>query len=425
MHFRRTLLILPLLAACGLPSPDQARRNLAPKDPLTPEYRDIPLLRLEVKATELYDLLFGGAQANPNAQLLVLSQAQGQMQPGDLVLKIGVPDIPNASFFVGIGDLGQTIERNLPPLAQIPGVGPQLQNLLAQIQLPEAYLSQEVVLTSPQKVKVGNLAACAGNTCTQAFQDTQGRGSTANPLEFFNGQPLRITAEASALFNALGPAPFQGPTALRLSFVPLPTLQQDPGYYLGQLGSGCNLLPPGCNVAMNIQSGEVLAPFGGQAPNPFTVTSKALTSPVSSLPPEVLADLKEHTLSTTLTLEISTSLPTEVEALTLWLGSGTTPRFTNPDPKDFVYTYNQAPIPAAPVDGQGRSTGTQSATVQVNLSQAEIGKFLEALTQPDLHAAAQLRLRGPADSGSVFRFKVTDSLKIFAKGTARLKIGGQ
>ncbi|GAB5603583.1 hypothetical protein FJNA_21090 [Thermus sp. FJN-A] len=410
---KRLLWLLPLaLAACGLPSPDQARRDLAPSPPLTPEYRDVPLLRLEVKAGELFPLLFG---ENPNAELLTLDSqsAIGNMLPGDLALRIGVPEF-TLEFQVPLTALNTevSVPFNLP---QIPGVGAKIQALLDQTQLPEAYLFQSIVLESPsQYALAGRIRTCDrnGNNCSQVFKDTSNQEDN---LRFINGQPKPLKGEASTLFNALKALPFQGDTPLTLKLIPRGGLTD----YAGQ--GGCTLT--GCTVRQRVTDISVLAPFGAVAPNPFTVESEPLPSPISNLPASWIDDLKRYTVATTLTLEIQSSLPTQTQGLTLWIGPGTIPRFDDPGPDDFVYAGTD-PVPAAPVDGQGRSTGMSQTTIRTELSGENLKRFLNVLTQPNVHAAVRLTLIGPEATGGLFRYKASDFLKIYAKGTARLQIGG-
>jgi len=400
------------LVACGLQSPDQARKNLAPNPPLTPEYQDVPLLRLEVKAKDLFHLLFG---ENPNVELITLTGQDviGAMLPGDLALRIRVPEA-TVQFNVSPFDLNNeiTVRFTLP---QIPGVGSKIQNFLNQTRLPEAYLFQSVILGSPSSyVLAGNIRTCDrnGNNCSRIFSDE--RGQTDN-LRFNNGQPKRLKGEASTLFNALGSLPFQGDTPLTLKLIPRGSIFD----YLGQQGCGLT----GCTVRQRVTEAAVLAPFGAIASNPVTVESEPLPSPVSSLPRSWVEDLKRYTVATILTLEIESSLPTKTLGLTLWVGPGTTPRFDDPGPNDFVYVAND-PVPAAPVDNQGRSTGTSQATIRTELSGENLKRFLDVLAQPDVHAAVRLTLVGPETTGGLFRYKVNDYLKIYAKGTARLQIGG-
>lgn len=403
--------LLLVLSACGLPTPDQARRNLAPNPPLTPEYRDVPLLRLEVHAEELFPLLFG---ENPNAELFTLTQEQGRMRPGDLALRIAVPDT-TIGFQVSLSQLNQEIAVPFT-LPQIPGIGQRLQALLAQIGLPEAYLVQDVILTSPsQYALAGQIRVCneTGSVCSQFFGDETGQQDN---LRFNNGQPKRLIAESSGLFSALGSAPFQRESHLVLRLVPRGTVLD----YASQ--NGCDAF--GCTVRQNITNAVVVAPFGGVARDPFTVESMPLASPVSGLPQGWVEDLKRYTVSSELTLEIVSSLPTSTLGLDLWVGPGTSPRFDNPGPTDFVYR-GRDPIPSAPVDGEGRSTGTVQTTVRTVLEGADLERFLNVLAQKDVHAAVRLTLQGPEASQGVFRYRAEDSLRIFAKGTVRLSIGGQ
>ena len=406
------LLLLGLLGACGLPSPDQARKNLAPETPLTPEYRDIPLARIHLGVSDLYPLLFGESE---NVRLFAVGEGEGQgrIRPGDVALEIGVPNF-SLAFFVSASELNRPVTKAIT-LPQIPGVNPRLQNLLEQAQLPEAYLFQTLTLTLPVGyVRARDIAVCLESACSASFREVS-TGNTA--FRFNTNAPVRVVAEASEFLNALGTRIFQGNVDVDLRLTPLADLG-DLIDYVGQEGCGIT----GCNIRQNVTEAKVLAPFGARAPDPFVVETEALASPLGALPTATVEEVKRYTQEAGLTLEIASSLPTEVLEVTLWAGSGDTPRFDNPLPQDFLYTTAE-PIPAASVDEEGRSTNSVKKTISVMLSGAELQRFLGLLSQEDVHVAARLTLKGPDSTGGVFRYKASDALRIFAKGTARLRIG--
>ncbi|GAA6754537.1 hypothetical protein Thermus77420_00110 [Thermus thalpophilus] len=403
-----------VLGACGLPSPDEARRNLAPETPLTPEYRDIPLARVQLGVEDLYGLLFG---ESPNVRLFVMDREgeRGGIRQGDMALEIGVPDFELA-FFVSALELNRPVRKEVS-LPQIGGVNYSLQNLLRQAQLPEAYLLQTLTLTLPEGyVRAKDIAVCVrgGNSCT-SFLSRVADGNTE--FRFETGKPVEVVAEASALLNALGTSVFEGAVGVDLKLTPLADLG-DLIAYVGQRGCGIT----GCNIQQSVTGARVLAPFGAKASSPLEVATKALASPLGALPTSTVEELKRYTEKLGLTLELESSLPTEVLGVTLWAGSGDNPRFDAPLPQDFVYTTSES-IPAPQVDSDGRSLGVSRKVITVELTQEETKRFLGLLGQENVHVAARLRLQGPQGSQGVFRFKAEDQLRIFAKGTARLRIG--
>ncbi|APD10284.1 MULTISPECIES: hypothetical protein [Thermus] len=404
-----------LLGACGLPSPEQARRNLAPETPLTPEYRDIPLARIQLDVWDLYDLLFG---ESPNVRLFTVSgdQARGRIQQGDMGLEIGVPNF-DLGFFVSALELNREVRKEIT-LPRIIGVNAALQSLLQQAQLPEAYLFQTLTLTLPRGyVRAKDIAVCTQGANSQCTGDLVPVNGGSTEYRFETGQPVDVVAEASALLNALGVAVFSGEVRVDLRLTPLADLG-DLLRYVGQ--EGCSVL--GCNIRQAVSQARVLAPFGAKSLSPFVVTTKALASPLGALPGGTVEELKRYTETLGLTLELESELPTEVLGVTLWAGTGSEPRFDTPLPGDFVYTVSD-PIPAPQVDADGRSQGVARKTITVELPQEEARRFLGLLGQENVHVAARLRLQGPAGSQGVFRFKAQDQLRIFAKGTARLRIG--
>ncbi|WP_144033124.1 hypothetical protein [Thermus oshimai] len=344
-------------------------------------------------------------------------EGRGRMREGDLALRIGIPDFP-IDFFVSALELNRPVTKRIN-LPQIVGVPNKLVDFLEQADIPEAYLFQTLTLTLPVGyVRAEDLAVCPSGESSACSGTFQGIPSGATEFRFETNRPVRVVGEASAFLNRLGKAPFEGEVAADLRLTPLADLG-DLLAYVGQ--EGCSIL--GCNIRQQITGAYVLAPFGARATSGVRLVSKPLASPISALPADLVAEVQRYTVVAGLTLRFESRLPTEVLGFELWAGQGDVPRFDSPNPQDFVYQGSD-PIPAAPVDPDGRAVGVVVKEITVELQGESLRRFLGLLSQPNVHAALRLTLRGPQGTGGVFRYTAQDYLKVYAKGTARLRIGG-
>lgn len=422
---------IAVLAACS--SPDDARDELRPDDPVDIALDQLPLVKIEGTGDQVIPLLLGEAEG---------VEYVTDQETGDLLIQVELPalvqviDLNLLSLLSGItGSL--TLPMYISPLELPPG----LVGLVDDIELADVSLGLNLTLNRPATgVDLENMVICLESDPTICTEPARGAdGSTLISADA--GVPVYVEAAGGDLLRE-GMAAFTSPEGVRLrvqSGAPITDRNL-------QLALQNNLCLPACTLDLSID-GSIPLPLKAKVvseglaldtPPIFAQLKDLQYHGVPLLPfgEGGVEDLQEATRGATLHLEIINGLPFEIYSTTLWAGELETdanriptelPRFDHPNPGDFLYAVKDATIAPAEVDENGYALAPVTTELDVKLTGPEAAEFLGLLAQdPErIFVSLRLALTGPESSGRVFAVQSDDILYINAGISMDLQIGGE
>lgn len=422
---------IAVLAACS--SPDDARDELRPDEPVDIALDQLPLVKIEGTADQIIPLLFGEVEG--------VSYVTDE-ETGDLLIQVELPALVQVIDLNLLGLLGGltgslTLPLYIPPL-ELPEA---LAGVVDDIELADVNLGLNLTLNRPATgVDLENLVICLESDPTICSEPAKGAdGSTVISADA--GVPVYVEAPGGDLLRE-GLAEFISPEGVRLRVLSgAPITDRNL-----QLALQNNFCLPACTLDLSIE-GTIPLPLKAKvvsdelvidAPPIFAQLKDIQYHGVPLLPfgEGGVEDLQEAAKGATLHLEIINGLPFEINTTTLWAGELKTdanriptepPRFDSPNPGDFLYTVSGSTIAPAKVDENGYAVSPVTTELDVKLSGPEAAEFLGLLAQDPERIFASLRLflTGPEASGRAFAVQSDDTLYINAGISMELEIGGE